>query len=52
MSGYTFIAGVMAALLIVMGCDLIMPVGQGLGGILAVAGTALMIAFFGMIEGA
>jgi hypothetical protein len=52
MSGFTFIAGLGAAILIVMGCDLIMPVGAGVGGILAVAGTALMIAFFGLIEGA
>jgi hypothetical protein len=46
-----FVSAVVGTVLIALGSNFVVPVGAAVGGIFDLAGIALMIMFFGLIEG-
>jgi hypothetical protein len=51
MSGLVFTAGLAAAVLVAIGSNLVVPVGQGIGSLFDVLGVGCAMVFIGMADG-
>jgi hypothetical protein len=51
MSWILIVTGLVGAALLALGCDLIVPLGSGIGGLFALGGIASAMMFIGLIDG-
>ncbi|MGA2795391.1 MAG: hypothetical protein ABSE69_18090 [Roseiarcus sp.] len=51
MSWILIVTGLVGAALLALGCDLIVPLGSGIGGLFALGGIASAMVFIGLIDG-
>ncbi|MGA2793017.1 MAG: hypothetical protein ABSE69_05710 [Roseiarcus sp.] len=51
MSWILIATGFVGAALLALGCELIVPLGSGIGGLFALGGIASVLVFIGLIDG-
>jgi hypothetical protein len=51
MSWVAMISGIGGAAMLALGCNLVVPIGSGIGGICDLAGVASVMVFLGLLDG-
>jgi hypothetical protein len=51
MSWVAMISGIGGAAMLALGCNMVVPIGSGIGGICDLAGVASVMVFLGLLDG-